>query len=191
MRRIIILTLAATLLGGTAALAAPGDPGDQQQGDHGKPGDRGKPGDHGKPGDQGDRGKPGGQQGQPGGDHQGQPGGGQQSGPQNGPQHDGNLNNRGDRQRVDLKQYRRNLKSPHRFRAEPYHGPRGYHYRRWSHGQRLPGLYYARDFWLLDFLRFGLFAPPDGYIWVRYGPDALLVDQDTGEIVQVRYNVFY
>ena len=29
-----------------------------------------------------------------------------------------------------------------------------------------------------------LYAPPDGYVWVRYGPDAVLIDEDTGEIVQ-------
>jgi len=30
-----------------------------------------------------------------------------------------------------------------------------------------------------------------GYVWVRYGPDALLIDTYTGEIIQVRYDVFW
>jgi Ni/Co efflux regulator RcnB len=72
-----------------------------------------------------------------------------------------------------------------------YRGPSGYSYRRWHYGDRLPRAYYARNFWLTNFVIYGLFAPPPGLIWVRYGPDALLIDQYTGEIVQVRYNVFY
>ena len=57
---------------------------------------------------------------------------------------------------------------------------------RWSTTFRYP-----RDFWLTDFLSFGLLSPPEGFIWVRYGPDALLVDEETGEIIEVEYNVFY
>ena len=49
----------------------------------------------------------------------------------------------------------------------------------------------TRDYFLLDYIAFGLFAPPPGYVWVRYGDDALLIDTYTGEIVQVRYNMFY
>lgn len=88
-------------------------------------------------------------------------------------------------------QYRRNFNSPRRFNVGIYHAPRGYYYHRYSYGDRLPALYFARNYWLSEFLLYGLFAPPPGLIWVRYGPDALLVDQYTGEIVQVRYNVFY
>jgi Ni/Co efflux regulator RcnB len=38
---------------------------------------------------------------------------------------------------------------------------------------------------------FGLLIPPYGYVWVRYGDDALLVDTRTGMVLQVRYGVFY
>lgn len=58
------------------------------------------------------------------------------------------------------------------------------------YGQRLPSLYFARDYWLTNYVSFGLIAPPDGFIWVRFGPDALLIDQYTGEIVQVQYGIF-
>jgi Ni/Co efflux regulator RcnB len=34
-------------------------------------------------------------------------------------------------------------------------------------------------------------APPFGYQWVRSGDDAILIDANTGEILQVRYDVFY
>jgi len=93
--------------------------------------------------------------------------------------------------RANWSQFRRNVQAPKRFRAGAYHRPRGFHYQRWSYGQRLPSIYYGRQFWLLDAIAYGLFAPPPGLIWVRYGDDALLIDQYTGEIVQVRYDVFY
>jgi Ni/Co efflux regulator RcnB len=86
---------------------------------------------------------------------------------------------------------RKNVVAVHRFHAGPYRAPRGYAYRRWVFGERLPGIYFAPAFWITDFLAFDLFAPPDGYVWVRYGPDALLIDQYTGEIIQVDYGVFY
>jgi Ni/Co efflux regulator RcnB len=37
---------------------------------------------------------------------------------------------------------------------------------------------------------FGLAPPPYGYEWVRNGDDALLIDTNTGEILQVEYDVF-
>lgn len=86
---------------------------------------------------------------------------------------------------------RRNVRAAHRFHAGIYRAPPGYRYRRWGYGQFLPAIYWGRDFWIADFLAFGLFAPPDGYIWVRYGPDAMLIDEYTGEILQVDYGVFY
>lgn len=86
---------------------------------------------------------------------------------------------------------RRNVVAAHRFHAGIYRAPPGYVYRRWSYGEALPAIYWGRDYWITDFLAFGLFAPPDGYIWVRYGPDALLIDEYTGEIIQVDYGVFY
>jgi Ni/Co efflux regulator RcnB len=55
----------------------------------------------------------------------------------------------------------------------------------------LPAIYWGHDYWITDFLAFGLFAPPTGYVWVRYGPDALLIDQYTGEVIQVDYDAFY
>jgi Ni/Co efflux regulator RcnB len=96
-----------------------------------------------------------------------------------------------DRRRGSWAQFRRSFDAPRRFRVGVYHAPPGYRYHRWSHGQRLPRAYFARHYWLTDFVIYGLFAPPPGLMWVRYGPDALLIDTYTGEIVQVRYNVFY
>jgi Ni/Co efflux regulator RcnB len=102
-----------------------------------------------------------------------------------------NWNGNNNRHNVDMRRWHRNFDAPRRFRAGTYNAPRDYHYRRWGYGQRLPRDYYARNYWLMDFVMFGLLAPPDGYVWVRYGPDALLIDVETGEIIQVQYNVFY
>jgi Ni/Co efflux regulator RcnB len=93
--------------------------------------------------------------------------------------------------RVDVTQVRRNVVSTQRFRAGAYRAPPGFVYRRWSFGQSLPAAYWGRSYWLTNFIAYGLFAPPSGLVWVRYGPDALLINQVTGEIVQVRYSVFY
>ncbi len=96
-----------------------------------------------------------------------------------------------DRRRADVRRYHRRFQAPHRFRVGSYRQPYGYSYRRWNYGQHLPRHYYVRNFWLTNLLVYGLFSPPPGYIWVRYGPDALLIDQYTGEIVQVQYDMFY
>jgi len=86
---------------------------------------------------------------------------------------------------------RKNVVALHRFHAGPYRAPPGWRYRRWVFGERLPGIYFAPGFWITDFLAFDLFPPPDGYVWVRYGPDAVLIDRYTGEIIQVDYGVFF
>ena len=72
-----------------------------------------------------------------------------------------------------------------------YHRPSGWYYRRWSYGDFLPALFFTQDNWIDSYDQFGLSDPPEGTTWVRYGDDALLVDVDTGEIIQVVYGVFY
>jgi Ni/Co efflux regulator RcnB len=36
----------------------------------------------------------------------------------------------------------------------------------------------------------GLYAPPPGFVWVRFGPDLLLVNRHTGQIADVIYGAF-
>jgi Ni/Co efflux regulator RcnB len=86
---------------------------------------------------------------------------------------------------------RRNVQAPRRFHVGGYRAPPGYTPRHWSYGQRLPRAYFARNYWITDYLAYLLFAPPDGLVWVRVGDDALLIDEYTGEIIQVDYGVFY
>ncbi len=94
-------------------------------------------------------------------------------------------------QRPDINSLRRNMQAPQRFRSGTYRAPQGYQPRHWGYGERLPSGYYARNYWINDFLTFGLFAPPTNLVWVRVGNDALLIDRYSGDIVQVRYGVFY
>jgi len=87
---------------------------------------------------------------------------------------------------------RANIRAPHRFRApRAYVRPIGWYPHRWVYGERLPRVFFAPDYFILDFAAFGLLAPWDGYEWVRYGNDALLIDVETGEVVRVEYDVFY
>jgi Ni/Co efflux regulator RcnB len=72
-----------------------------------------------------------------------------------------------------------------------YRHPQGYEDRRWGHGDHLPPQYYGHEYWIEDFAAFGLFEPPPYMIWIRVGNDALLIDEDSGEIIQVAREVFY
>lgn len=87
--------------------------------------------------------------------------------------------------------FRHNYYSQRRFHWRPYVPPRGWYSHRWLFGEILPPIFWGRDYWISDFWQFGLPIPPAGYVWVRYGEDALLVDRNTGEILEVIYGVFY
>ncbi len=77
-----------------------------------------------------------------------------------------------------------------RFRAPPYRYPYNWGYRSWRVGERLPYLFLS-DGYYIDFEPYSLPRPPYGYRWVRFGPDVLLVNVYTGEIVDVVYDIFY
>lgn len=79
----------------------------------------------------------------------------------------------------------------HRIRAASFRYPRGYHYRRFSTGSILPSLFLSSLYFWSDYGALGLGAPPPGYVWVRYGPDLLLVNRYTGRIADVIYGAFY
>lgn len=78
-----------------------------------------------------------------------------------------------------------------RYRAGFYRPPPGYYYRPWGYGEFLPRPWWIRDYWLMNFLDFDLPYPPPGFIWVRVGPDALMIDQFNGRIVQVVRGIFW
>ncbi|HEY2355866.1 MAG TPA: RcnB family protein [Phenylobacterium sp.] len=78
-----------------------------------------------------------------------------------------------------------------RFRIAPYRAPYGFFVRSWAFGDFLPSAWYAEDYWLDDFLDYGLPYPPPGYEWVRVGGDAMMIDRYTGRIVQVVRGIFW
>jgi Ni/Co efflux regulator RcnB len=78
-----------------------------------------------------------------------------------------------------------------RMHAPAFHYPGGYGYRRWSVGSRLPRLFLNPMYYFTGYDEFGFGPPPFGEQWVRYGPDLLLVDIDSGEIDYVIYGAFY
>jgi Ni/Co efflux regulator RcnB len=78
-----------------------------------------------------------------------------------------------------------------RIRGPVFAYPRGYSYRYWYVGDRLPALFLAAQFFYDNVAALGLETPPPGYRWVRYGPDLLLVNLSTGEVEQTAYGVFY
>jgi Ni/Co efflux regulator RcnB len=92
----------------------------------------------------------------------------------------------------DVRAYRRAFVSPRRYRYPvTYYRPSGWYYRRWAPGAYFPRAWWTPNYFINSWFSFGLMSPPWGYEWVRYGPDAVLVDVRTGMILQVRYNVFW
>lgn len=81
--------------------------------------------------------------------------------------------------------------SYHRIRAPAFRYPRGYSYRHWRTGSILPRLFLSSIYYWTDWAALGLLPPPPGYVWVRFGPDLLLVNRYTGRIADVIYGAFY
>lgn len=79
----------------------------------------------------------------------------------------------------------------HRIRAQSFRYPRGYHYRRWNRGSILPRLFLSSLYYFTNWAALGVGPPPRGYVWVRYGPDLLLVNRYNGRIADVIYGAFY
>jgi Ni/Co efflux regulator RcnB len=77
------------------------------------------------------------------------------------------------------------------IRVSTFRYPRGYHYRRFRTGLLLPRLFLSSSYYFYDWGALGLGPPPPGYVWVRYGPDLLLVNRYNGRIADVIYGAFY
>jgi Nickel/cobalt transporter regulator len=76
-------------------------------------------------------------------------------------------------------------------RISPFIYPPGYAYRRWAVGSVLPPFFLAPNYYYSDWATLGLDPPPPGTQWVRYGPDLLLVDVASGNVIEVVPDVFY
>lgn len=92
--------------------------------------------------------------------------------------------------RLDFHVWHRNFSAPKHFHSRPYNRPHGWYYRRWVFGMVLPTFFWTQDYWISDYWNYDLPDPPYGYIWVRYGDDALLVNVRSGYILQVEYDLF-
>ncbi len=78
-----------------------------------------------------------------------------------------------------------------RVHLAPFIYPHGWGYRRWGIGMMLPPLFLAPAYYYSDWAGLGLPPPDPGFQWVRYGPDLLLVNVATGQVVDVIYGAFY
>jgi hypothetical protein len=78
-----------------------------------------------------------------------------------------------------------------RVHAAPFVYPGGWGYRRWGAGMILPPLFLVPAYYYADWAGMGLPPPDPGFQWVRYGPDLLLVNISTGQVVDVIYGAFY
>ncbi|MGH6989355.1 MAG: RcnB family protein [Stellaceae bacterium] len=87
-------------------------------------------------------------------------------------------------------QWTRNYYAHRQYRGRPYVQPRGWFSRHWAFGMVLPRLFWTQHYWIADYADFGLANPPYGYVWVRYDNDALLVNVESGEILQAVYGLF-
>jgi len=92
----------------------------------------------------------------------------------------------------NVKVTRKVVRAPRRFHmARPWVAPRGFVFRHFRLGERVPTVLLAANYFLISPWLYGLEAAPPGYVWIREGSDAVLVDRYTGEVVQVAYDVFY
>ena len=91
---------------------------------------------------------------------------------------------------VDRGAYQHNFQAARSFKIGPYHRPPGWRDHRWAYGEILPRAFWAPQYLLADYWLFALEVPPAGFEWVRYGADAVLVNTNSGEILQVEYGVF-
>jgi Ni/Co efflux regulator RcnB len=90
-----------------------------------------------------------------------------------------------------FRDYHRNFHVSRRFNVPYYRRPAGWYSHRWRFGEFLPAAFWIRDYWIVDFEEYDLPPPPYGAVWVRVDRDALLIDEESGEIITVAYDVFY
>ncbi|MBY8826924.1 RcnB family protein [Hephaestia mangrovi] len=93
--------------------------------------------------------------------------------------------------RYDWRDYRVRHRSV--YRLPRYYAPYGwdYGYRRFGIGFRLDSILFGSNYWISDPYYYRLPPAYGPYRWVRYYNDALLVDIDTGEVVDVVYDIFW
>lgn len=109
--------------------------------------------------------------------------------------HDDRRGDRYDREerredRYERRRYERWQRAQRRYSAGRYYAPRGYQARSWGYGQRMPYQYRTSQYVIRDYNRYGLYAPPSGYHYVRSGNDVVLAAVATGLITAVIAGLF-
>ena len=94
------------------------------------------------------------------------------------------------RERAEQRRYERWQRAQRRYSAGRYYAPRGYQARTWGYGQRMPYQYRTNQYVVRDYGRYGLYAPPQGYQYVRSGNDVVLTAVTTGLVVAVIASLF-
>jgi hypothetical protein len=51
-------------------------------------------------------------------------------------------------------------------------------------GAFLPSVFWNPDYYITDYALYDLAPPPPDFEWIRYGPDLLLINVQTGQIAQ-------
>ncbi len=88
------------------------------------------------------------------------------------------------------RQYTRTTTATKHYDAGAFVGPSGYSYQRYTVGMRTPKILLGGHYELSNYSVYGLDTPPAGLSWIRVGNDALLIDGNTGEVVQADYGLF-
>lgn len=86
--------------------------------------------------------------------------------------------------------YRKTVTSTKHYDAGAFMAPSGYTYQKFAVGDHVSPLLLHGNVALTDFQTYQLVPPPEGAMWVRDGNDALLVDTNTGEVIQAQYGLF-
>lgn len=94
------------------------------------------------------------------------------------------------RERAEQRRYDRWQRAQHRYNAGRYYAPRGYQARAWGYGERMPYAYRTNQYVVHDYNRYGLYAPPSGYHYVRSGNDVVLSAVATGLVIAVVAGLF-
>jgi Ni/Co efflux regulator RcnB len=90
--------------------------------------------------------------------------------------------------RYDWRNYRNHHRSS--FHLGIYYDPFGYNYQPFDIGYQLAPLYFEQRYWI-DPAMYELPYPPPGTEWIRYWNDAVLVDLNSGEAVDVIHDFFW
>jgi Ni/Co efflux regulator RcnB len=70
------------------------------------------------------------------------------------------------------------------FVVDRYTWPRGFHFAYIPVGGFLPAALWAPNYFVENYGYYGVAPPPANFSWIRYGPDLVLINLDTGEIAQ-------